>query len=456
MATQARTKWGGLNDGRFSPSGYFRTVQDGAISWLVDPDGGRFLSKGINTVDFEQDRIQNSNEIPYATACTCKYGGREAWRAAIAQRLLRWGFNTLGAWSDEAVANAGPMPLATTPILDLGASYAQQAAADASGGTKQRFPDVFHPTFESHVHDRARHLCAKRSENQSIVGWFIDNELCWGPDWRGPNELLTLFLNMPPQSAGRAAAQSWLRERYTEFDRFKSIWRAPAPSWDAFQRLDKIQVPYCRKPSYERRAADERAADRADPARAIFFDDCERFCGLVAERYFLLTSAAIRIADAHHLLLGCRFAYIPSSAVLHAASQCNEVISFNCYDSDPALVIDRYAATGKACLIGEFSFRAADSGLPNTNGAGRLVATQAARAACFRRYVGTALQRETLVGYHWFEHADQPAAGRFDGENSNFGAVTIDDRVYKELTDTMKLLNAEAECRHAGAARPIA
>lgn len=225
MATQARTKWGGLNDGRFSPSGYFRTVQDGAISWLVDPDGGRFLSKGINTVDFEQDRIQNSNEIPYATACTCKYGGREAWRAAIAQRLLRWGFNTLGAWSDEAVANAGPMPLATTPILDLGASYAQQAAAGASGGTKQRFPDVFHPTFESHVHDCARHLCAKRSENQSIVGWFIDNELCWGPDWRGPNELLTLFLNMPPQSAGRAAAQSWLRERYTEFDRFKSIWR---------------------------------------------------------------------------------------------------------------------------------------------------------------------------------------------------------------------------------------
>ncbi len=90
------------------------------------------------------------------------------------------------------------------------------------------------------------------------------------------------------------------------------------------------------------------------------------------------------------------------------------------------------------------------------NGAGPLVATQAERAACFRRYVATALQRETLVGYHWFEHADQPAAGRFDGEKSNFGAVTIDDSVYKELIHTMKLLNAEAECRHAAAAHPIA
>ena len=411
------------------------------------------MSKGINTVDFEQDRIQNSDEIPYAAACTRKYGGREAWRAAIARRLLCWGLNTLGAWSDEAAARAGPMPLAITPILDLGASCAQQATANASGRAKQRFPDVFDPAFKSHVHDRARHLCAKRSEDQNIVGWFIDNELCWGPDWRGPDELLTLFLNMPPQGAGRAAALSWLRGRYPEFDRFNSIWRTPAHSWNAFQCLDHIQTPYCRKPSYERRAAEEHAADHADPARGIFFDDCERFCGLVAERYFLLTSAAIRITDAHHLLLGCRFAYVPPLAVLHAASRCNEIISFNCYDSDPTSVIDSYAATGKPCLIGEFSFRATDSGLPNTDGAGPVIATQTERAACFRRYVATALQREELVGYHWFEHADQPAAGRFDGENSNFGLVTIDDRAYEELIHTMKLLNAEAECRHAAAMR---
>jgi len=90
--------------------------------------------------------------------------------------------------------------------------------------------------------------------------------------------------------------------------------------------------------------------------------------------------------------------------------------------------------------------------LPNTNGAGPVVATQAERAACFRRYVTAALRNRAVVGYHWFEHADQPAEGRFDGENSNFGTVTIDDNVYEELTQTMMAVNADAEALHGAAA----
>jgi agarase len=129
-----------------------------------------------------------------------------------------------------------------------------------------------------------------------------------------------------------------------------------------------------------------------------------------------------------------------------------DVISFNCYDFDPSPAIDAYVVGGKPCLIGEFSFRGADSGLPNSNGAGPVLATQADRASCFRRYVSAAIRRPEVVGYHWFEHADQPAEGRFDGENSNFGAVTIEDEVYEELTRTMTAVNAEAEAMHAAAA----
>ena len=103
-------------------------------------------------------------------------------------------------------------------------------------------------------------------------------------------------------------------------------------------------------------------------------------------------------------------------------------------------------------LIGEFSFRGADSGLPNTSGGGPLVATQADRAENFSRYVGKALRHPLIVGYHWFEHADQPAEGRFDGEDSNFGTVTIQDDVYTTLTDAMTAMNAEAEDLHAAAA----
>jgi hypothetical protein len=402
MLTQApRTRWGGIADGRFRPGGFFRMGQSDGVLWLIDPDGGRCLSKGVNTVRFDQDAIRQSHRIPYAEACRRKYGGERAWRAAAANRLAGWGFNTLGSWSDEGVAAAGATPLAVTPNLDLGMSFAWQHN-ERNPSAPQQFPDVFDPAFEHHIRERARERCAERGDDENIIGWFVDNELRWGPDWRGPEHLLPLFLNYAEASAGRAAARDWLRAR---------------------------------------------GGDTATPSAA----DCEAFAGLVAERYFKLTVAAIRAADPHHLVLGCRFAVPPPPSVIASAGRQLDVISFNCYERDPGTVLDGYAATGKPCLIGEFSFRAADSGLPNTNGAGPKVATQAERAAAFRHYVSVALQKPAIVGYHWFEHADQPVEGRFDGENSNFGMVTIEDSIYEELTRAMTAINAEAEALHAAA-----
>ena len=406
MLTQVpRTRWGGIADGRFRPGGFFRVGERDGVFWLIDPDGGRYLSKGVNTVRFDQDAIQHSSRIPYAEACRRKYGSEHAWRIAVARRLASWGFNTLGCWSDQAAAAAGPSPLAVTPNLDLGMSFAWQQNDRNPDEPRQDFPDVFDPQFDIHVRHRARELCAKRSGDQNIIGWFIDNELRWGPDWRGPDELLMLFLNLSPTTPGRVAASDWLRQR-----------RGHTVS-----------------------------------AQALSTADCAAFVALLADRYFAMTTAAIKAADPNHLVLGCRFATPPPAAVIDAAARHVDVISFNCYESEANAAIDAYAVAGKPCLIGEFSFRAADSGLPNSNGAGPQVATQAERAAGFRHYVSAALQKPTVVGYHWFEHADQPAEGRFDGENSNFGTVTIDDSVYENLTCTMAAVNAEAEQLHAAA-----
>jgi hypothetical protein len=443
-----RTRWGGIAEPNFRSSGYFRIAERHGTFWIIDPDGGRFLSKGVNSVRFDQDTIQNSDRIPYAEACQQKYGSRDAWRAAVARRLVRWGFNTLGAWSDEAVAKADASPLALTPILDLGMSFAWAKGDVVKGKPQQDFPDVFDADFDRHLHHKAQVLCGTRRDDRAIIGWFIDNELRWGPDWRGDDELLTIFIVLPFASPGRIAALTWLRERHPDFQQFNATWRAPAESWNEFALLTHVEAPYRRKPTYQRSAYEEDAANRACPGRAAFTADCEAFAAFVAERYFALTSAAIKAADPHHLVLGCRFAYVPPPGVIDAAARHVDVISFNCYDLDASTVIDAYAVTGKPCLIGEFSFRGVDSGLPNTNGAGPLVATQAERAVCFRHYVTTALRKQAIVGFHWFEHADQPANGRIDGENSNFGTVTIGDDVYEELTQAMSTINAEAEDRH--------
>jgi agarase len=163
----------------------------------------------------------------------------------------------------------------------------------------------------------------------------------------------------------------------------------------------------------------------------------------------------VKAADPNHLLLGCRFALVPRRAVIAAAGRHLDVLTFNCYDDDPARALAAYAAAAMPLLVGEFSFRGDDSGLPNMVGAGPRVATQKERARAFVHYATVALKAPTVVGYHWFEHADQPAEGRFDGENSNFGTVTIDDVPYDDLTQAMTEFNARAEALHAQASQAV-
>jgi agarase len=157
--------------------------------------------------------------IPYAEACQRKYRSQAAWRSVVAGRLATWGFNTLGAWSDETVATMGPVPLAVAPNLDLGMSFAWQRNEQANGEREQDFPDVFDPDFDSHIRRRARALCGGRREDQGIIGWFIDNDLRWGRLAR-PDELLTLFLNLSAASPSSPGCDL-LRERHsTSRDQF--------------------------------------------------------------------------------------------------------------------------------------------------------------------------------------------------------------------------------------------
>ena len=250
-----------------------------------------------------------------------------------------------------------------------------------------------------------------------MLGTFIDNELYWSPDWRGADEVLTLFLNLPSHRPGRVAAIARLQERYREFSQFNAVWRTPARSWEEFGTMGRIEAPFFRMPAGGLNDALEARANLANPApRGIFRGLRCLHCRGRRAVFRCCASRPIRAADPNHLVIGSRFGYQPQPSVIAAAGRYLDVISFNCYDLDASPVIDAYAASGKPCLISEFSFRGDDAGLPNSRGAGPRVASQTERAQCFERYVTAALRKPAVVGYHWFEHADQPAEGRFDGE----------------------------------------
>ena len=174
----ATTKWGGIADDCFRGSGFFRVDERDGVFWLVDPDGGRFLSKGVNTVRFDQDHVGNTIVCPMPTRAG---KNTAASTSGARQRPIVWraGNSTpLGCWSDELVANAGSSPLATAPGAELGASFRLHRRDET-------FPDVFDPAFPDHIRASAKDHCTKRRNDAGLLGTFIDNELYWSPDWRG-------------------------------------------------------------------------------------------------------------------------------------------------------------------------------------------------------------------------------------------------------------------------------
>jgi len=198
------------------------------------------------------------------------------------------------------------------------------------------------------------------------------------------------------------------------------------------------------------------------PARAAAR---QAFAGPVAQRYYQVVHDALRAVSPDLLILGSRLlAYATSAPVIAASGPFVDVVSANQYEVTPSAMQlllsaaqqNGYIVTGdlfadldelarlaqKPILISEFGYRAADSGLPNTFPPQfPTLATQVERAAAYDAYMQRVLERPYMVGAHWFKYADEPAQGRADGENDNWGIVNVDDVEYPDLAARMRLVN---------------
>jgi hypothetical protein len=59
-----------------------------------------------------------------------------------------------------------------------------------------------------------------------------------------------------------------------------------------------------------------------------------------------------------------------------------------------------------------------------------------------------------LIGAHYFQWSDQPALGRFDGENLNIGLVDVCNKPYEPFVRYAKISNAKLTAIHAGKTEP--
>lgn len=375
----------------YEATGFYRVEQTDNRWWLVDPEGRVFYSIGLNHIRCcgYTDRI--TGERPYNDAIMAKYGSAQAWRDATVERLFAWGFNTIGAWSDRQGFDPR---LAETPVLHL------------SNGSD----DFWDPGFEQRIQAKIATDVLPYVDNPNIIGWFTDNEMDWGKDWRSDNPRLDDYLALPAGSPGLAVAESF----------------------------------------------------RGDPDGFLF---------ALANRYFEVTTEALREADPNHLILGVRASTIATPPqVIQAAGPWIDVFSVNHYDLPPVtdtVIYGMFDSTpidgwlyrwhelsGLPLMITEFTYRSRESDVPNSYPPIYYTFdTQAERAEAYRIFAERSFNSPYIVGHHWFEYFDDPPGGRGDKEDSNFGLVSNADEVYVEMVEEMARVHQYAPHTREGAMR---
>lgn len=401
--------------------------------WFFDPDGNVFFSTGVCHVTPYGFYSPPLGHSPYYENIMDIYGSVEVWAEVAFERLKKWNFNTLVAWSDLGLLG-DKMPYA----LNLSLS-----GADWQQGT---IPDFFADAFYNRVAQVVEGAVVPRVDDPNLLGYFLDNEMRWGPDWRAVRDLFADYFSFDATSPGKIALVNFLRERYDDdVEAFNEAWGMSLSSFDdLFSMTEIIPIPLT-------------PAQKADRAA---------FTGIVAEHFYKYCHDAIRAADPNHLILGSRFvSWVTPLEVLNAIVPYTDVVSVNHYLPwliyEPLINILRemfgwtdvsdmlkefYELTQKPILITEFSIRAFDSGLPNTYPYYwffTTLQTQQDRADFFERYARETFATEYIVGYHWFCYQDEPPEGRFDGENSNFGLVSNMDEPWELLVERMTEVNAD-------------
>ena len=458
-------RYGGRLDVQAKATGWFHTQKLAGRWQLVTPDGHPFFSRGVNAVvadggrSYVAGRAWMFTGLPSASGAWAAFYGsgdsrgdtgatnglafnhgrwfdfyganlyrvdgahwRDAWHRRTRARLVAWGFNTLGNWSDEALARGHD--LAYTRSINIASDYANVATGYDYWG---RMPDPFDPRFAVATEQAVATAVDGVRDDPWLLGYFADNELAWaapGPQGRWALALGTL--RGQPQSPAKQAFLALLKRKYGDALRLGVAWGIGVTRWEALEPSD-FEAP---------------APNEAHPAIA---EDYRAWLRTYAGQYFRTVARSLRRHDPHHLFLGGRFAVRTPEAVAACAQWC-DVLSINVYADLPQHGMDLATlhTLGKPVLVSEFSFGSTDRGPFGTGPVA--VWNEAQRGEAYARFLAAAAADPSIVGAHWFQYTDQPATGRLlDGENAHFGLVGITDIPFGSFVRSVHTANMAAQ-----------
>jgi hypothetical protein len=398
--------YGGYLDAKAKATGFFRTEKAGDKWWFVDPDGHLFLSAGSDVIrPYMETRVIGRETVfrsrPPAELSPAPFRSSDPGASFFTWNLLRrFGEGWKPKWVDHTLRRMDAWGLNTVanwsdPALwdSKRKPYVVPLGRWETAVSYLGLPDVYSEEFARNADESARRQCAARKDDPWLLGYFLANE----PPFPQKEQQTAQLILTGPDTATQRQLKAWLATGDTPERRKEFIDRA--------------------------------------------FD-----------RYVQVTSQAVKKYDPNHLNLGMRSGGRPTDAEIRVA-RAFDVYSVNIYDFEVGADRVRTIAdlTGKPVIIGEFHF-----GTPGRGLAASLVQVrdQAERGVAYRYYVEHAFSMPDLIGTHWFQWADQPCTGRFDGENYNIGLVDVTDRHYAEMIAALRETHQRLYRVHSGTAKP--
>jgi hypothetical protein len=312
-------------------------------------------------------------------------------------------FSSTAAWATSTVSQLRSWGFNTlgpfSDDADLSSQMPYEVQLSMASGD-----DWFAPSFVTHADEVAETDVAPLADDPNVIGYFTDSELDWGPLLGTGSDFfdtaLQEYLQLPAGSPGLAVAQQ-----------------------------------YVGNPS--------------------------GFLTALATRYFSVTTAAIRMYDTNHLILGVKAeGQEIEPELIQAAAPYVNVFSLEDYDYKtgidqtvdatypPYLPVEQNLADLEAVaniplMIGEYSFMSDDADPNTVPGIYETASNQEQRANQYENFIAP-LYEDTpnLVGDDWFQYVDEPADGRTpDGENDDFGMINVDGDPYPQMVAAVQLMH---------------
>lgn len=357
----------------------------------------------------------------YAANLQRKYGQDylEKWREVTVDRMLNWGFTSLGNWTNPEFYRNEKIP-----FFANGWIIGDFKTVSSGDDFWSALPDPFDPVFRERARATVTQVREEIKGTPWCVGIFIDNEKSWGRmgTIEGHHGIAIHTLGRDATDCPtKEVFVDTLKAKYRIIEALNTRWDTSIASWDILASGVK-----------------ELEHNEAQ------LEDYGMLLEVFASEYFRVVNEELKAQLPNHLYLGVRFAdWGMTPDVVRAAAKHCDVISYNYYKEglhpEPWKFLPEIDMPS---IIGEYHIGSKDVGFYHPG----LVcaANQQERSEMYEDYMHTVIDNPYFVGAHWFQYIDSPIAGRsFDGENYNVGFVSTADVPYEPMVEAAQRLHSQ-------------